>query len=524
MTRSRIGMPEVESRSIFEHPLARYIQRVKQGYASQLSGGLSAKKQVALDMTKRSSTADTLVFDPGNRQVSPRGAGPLSPKMSLGKPVDYDTWYLLWAGNILLHGHADYTTEEQIDNSIEKLATFFGEVDPGGTLRALKQPVQAENTERNRTSGGLYPVNVSIIGLSGMSAGPVSRDGIADWKYAIKEAFFETILDTNTPFYPSVARSPRAPFVNYTPPDLSPMPPKIDEGPFQVGPKDPHVPGYAGYIAFPVGAMGVMWQIAVTTASALENGTITGVRPYDAQTGIVSGGELLPPFDMVKSDVPGHKVLDKGYLVTDNTTIEYPAQPFPEMDNPKAHGWMRYWIKKNNVEIIPGELVALVCRPYPNHCWWFQESSPIVYAGNWIETEFYTSGVVKEVLEPWTSEDPMPSEGYYDPDEQVSKGVADKHYRVWVKNEELILEASDFLEYEVDDKVGILKVWRDEDVNDGMYAYSSDAAKPKNFNWMDLEFHNLEGKTTDDNDLFITTWQIVPVAFYESSGNSMGGA
>lgn len=524
MTRPRIDVTQVENRSIFEHPLARYIQRVKQGYASQLSGGLSPKRQASWDMMGRTEVADTLVFDPGNRQSSPRSPGPLSPKVSLGKPIDYDTWYLFWAGNILRKGHADFSLEEWITRSLEKMEAYFLAVDPAGVLRALKQPVQAENVDRIQSSGGVYPVGVSILGFSGMSAGPVSRDIIADWKYTVKESFFETILETNTPFYPSLAREKSVPFERYVPQGLQPMPPKPDTAPYQVGPKDPHTDGYSGYIAFPVGAMGTMWQMAVATGSALANGSISGVRPYDAQTAIVSGGELLPPFDMIRSDVPGHKLLDKGYLVSDDTTVEYPAQPFPDMDNPKAHGWFRYWIKKNNVEIIPGELVALVCRPYPNHCWWFQESSPIVYAGNWIETEFYTSGIVKEVIEPWISDDPMPATGYYDPDLQVSKGVDGNHYRVWVKNEELILESSDFLEYEVDDTVGILKTWRDEDVNNGGYVFSSDEAKPKNFNWMDLQFFNLEGKNTDDNDLFITDWVLVPVAFYESSGNSMGGA
>lgn len=526
-------------KSVFAHPFVRYVQRIKENNNSDntLSGASLAKLQTLWGLIGLGNMADRLLQEPGNRVVdydfektSDKG---MLPKVGLGKPIDYDVWYLFWAGNILRKGHADFSPEEWITRSLEKMVDYFHEVDPSDILKALKQPVQDENVGKTFTypESSIYPANTAaVLGFASMSAGPISRDNIADWKYTIKEAWFETILESDAPFYPSLEREKSVPFVQYVPP-TSPegytyqtLPVKQDEAPYIVGPKEKPPDGYAGYIAFPVGAMGVMWQMAVTTASALTR-TVGGVHPADALTSVVSGNELYPPFDLQRKDVGGHKVLDKGYLVSDNTTVEYPAQPFPDIGNPKAHGWFRYWIKKNNVEIIPGELVALVCRPYPNHCWWFQESSPFVYAGNWIETEFYTSGVVKEVLEPWTDdEEPMPSSGYYDPDEQVSKGVDGNHYRVWVKNEELILESSDFLVYAVDDKVGILKTWRDQDVNGGGYVYSSDAAKPKNFNWMDLQFFNLEGKNTDDNDLFITDWVLVPVAFYESSGNSMGGA
>jgi|GEM_PF-3403328 len=538
---------ESENQSFSEHPFVRYINQSRQlsGTDHALDGATRAKLQTLWGLIGLGDMAGTLLQQPGDRtldydQDKTKGKG-LIPKVALGKPVSPDVWYLKWAGNILRRGHSDYTDEEWITHSLEKMAGYFNEVDPLGRLKSLKQPVQDENVQRTFTYPGssIYPAKTTgVQGFSGMSPGAIESWVVANWRYTIKEAWYETILKNDSPFYPALPRSKSEPMTKYVPSEspngaiFRPSSPQKDDAPYTVGPKEPPPDGYVGYLAFPVGAMGIMWQIALATESSI-NRSFIGVRAPDEETKTLAGNELYPPFDINRKDVAGAKLVDKGYEVTDHTTVEYPAQPFPGLENPSLHGWMRYWIKRDNVEIVPGEFVGLVCRAYPDFCWWYQESSPFVYAGNWLETEFYTSGVVKSVLSPWAYDDyearspSMPeqdktaAEAYYDPHEYAMDfHVGSKLYRIWVKHEELILASSDFKEYEAGDRVGIIKAWRSQDVNDGGYIYSNDKNRPKNFNWMDLQFFNLEGKNTNDADLFITDWQIVPVDFFGATGGA----
>ena len=53
---------------------------------------------------------------------------------------------------------------------------------------------------------------------------------------------------------------------------------------------------------------------------------------------------------------------------------------------------------------------------------------------------------------------------------------------MWIKNEELILKSSDFYEYEVDERVGILKTYREQ--AEGLQGQPSDFTL---FSWESLE-------------------------------------
>ena len=186
---------------------------------------------------------------------------------------------------------------------------------------------------------------------------------------------------------------------------------------------------------------------------------------------------------------------------------------FEGLDNPELHQWMRYWITPDNKEIVPGEFVGLLCRPWPLHCWWFQETAPIVYSGNWVETEFYTSGIVKEVLEP---PDPGGNGGgdFTPEDNEVGN-----RYRVWVKNEEILVKSSDFLEYEEDEQVSLLKTWREggDGSGGGSVGPASETEEASgNFTWQDLEL-------LDTGEELTREWVIVPAEFYGTAGGSVGG-
>jgi hypothetical protein len=258
----------------------------------------------------------------------------------------------------------------------------------------------------------------------------------------------------------------------------------------------------AGYIAVPIGPLGVQWRISLATESSLSDGTGNGVSPATRDNYTMQGGDLLPPFEFDVRENCGEMIMDKGYILDDDSTCEL----FSDDDAYPPHKWLRYWIKKENTTIIPGEFVGILCRPWPLHCWWKQETTPFVYAGNWLETEFYASGVVKEIWE---------EDEYSGEDDEVGR-----RYRVWVKNEEITVKSSDFLDYEVDERVGILKTYRDGDGGSsfgGSMTSAGDGGGTTNFSYEQLALQ-------DTGSELNTEFVIVPVNFYGTGGNSVGGA
>jgi len=417
--------------------LLTYIKRIrsKQSLGADIVGASMARRQALLDMMGLSQLADRLSFAPGDRTLN-YGDDDFPARVGLGLPIAYDVWYLYDAGNVLIFGGK--TREE----TMEKMEDYFDSID---NAKPLKSPETAPTPGAYTLSGG---------GGSG-----VTPDTLGAVAYVVKEARYEVWLTGGSMAYGSI------------------------------GPKE-NQHNYVGYIAFPVGPLGVMWGISLTTDSSLSSGNSGSVRPVDALNATVQGGQLLPPFDVGSAEVAGQKLMSKGYLVEDDTCVEILAPEFGGIDNPALHQWLRYWIKPDNVEIVPGEFVGLLCRPWPLHCWWFQETSPILYAGHWVETEFYTSGIVKEVQ-------------VIDDDFEPQEGEVGNRYKVWVKNEEVIVKSTDFFEYEVDERVGVLKTYREgeSDVN--------------SFNWQSLELQ-------DTGEALNTEWVIIPASFYDSSGG-VGG-
>jgi hypothetical protein len=332
---------------------------------------------------------------------------------------------------------------KSIEESMEKMVHYFSSVDNAKPMRS--------------PSGGPSTATISC----------------EDFVYTIKEARFEIYLEGNGSAFDSVG------------PSIS----KND---------------MAGYIAVPIGPFGVMWRMSLGTESSLSDGSSANVKPSSSDNHTTQGGELLPPFDFSIRETCGEMMIDKGYVLDDESTCELLADGFD--DDPPKHKWLRYWIKSDNTAIIPGEFVGILCRPWPLHCWWKQETAPFVYAGNWIETEFYTSGVVKQIWE----------EDEYTPE----SNEVGRRYKVWVKNEELIVKSSDFLEYEINERVGLLKTYRD---GNGGPSYGGDMtpAGPgggtTNFSWQELELQNT-------GEALNKEWTIVPVDFYGTGGNKVGGA
>jgi len=163
-------------------------------------------------------------------------------------------------------------------------------------------------------------------------------------------------------------------------------------------------------------------------------------------------------------------LLNTCYLAASN--VKWWAKNLPGEPEPKnLHWWLRVNLGDPKAKFpVPGEFLALGVRLMPDAPWGQQKSSPFLYSGNWMDTVYYTGGVVKEVLEP-DEATPYP------------------RYRVTWRKFEVEARPSDFAEYRAGDRVAILK-----DVS---------TEKPSQL-WKD------EDATAFDKD----TWVIAPVSFY----------
>lgn len=155
---------------------------------------------------------------------------------------------------------------------------------------------------------------------------------------------------------------------------------------------------------------------------------------------------------------------------------------------PKLHWWLRTRFLKDQDTPpkypTPGQFMALGVRMMPDEPWGTgagkQKSSPFIFSGNWADTVFYTGAKVISIEDP-TDERPFPL------------------YTVSWRGKEYKVCPSDFSEYQVGDKVAILK----------------DVAADKDSQlWKDDDMKNFGGDQSN--------WQIVPVLFYDKEAENGG--
>lgn len=253
---------------------------------------------------------------------------------------------------------------------------------------------------------------------------------------------------------------------------------------------------YCGYIAFPVGQLGVMEVIAIMKETEISGYKFTAVdsnssylpkeKPVlkdDEKPTIQSPPEMFPDMKDANGNALagqnycyGQQIVISAYLMQEN--VEYPAVNQKDYEAAEPKKWMRYWVKKKDTFPVPGEFIGILTRPVacPPHLWWFQESSPFLYAGNWMETRYLTSGVVTSVSQDY----PI--------------------YGVKVQGCEVMAYASDFFSYKVGDRVAIAKIYDMSSSND---AYT----------WLDQTHLKTADKGTG-----IFNYMIIPATFYKLKG------
>jgi hypothetical protein len=305
---------------------------------------------------------------------------------------------------------------------------------------------------------------------------------------------------------------------------------------------DGPVPGfkvndYCGYLTFPVGQLGVMQVISILAESDTDSDDF--ILKDKEKPFVPSEPEMFPPSSVfllnegattpdnekltslgidyeyaLTNDCFGRHMIEDGYLMPDNERqkIEYPADHIPEttrtskIDSPEENkkiyadvnpkGWMRYWIKKDDTFPVPGEFIGILVKPVavPPHVWWFQESTPFVYAGCWFETNNLTSGIVESVT----------------PEESREDGGIGVLYEVRVQGYSIEIESSDFFEYEVGERVGIVKmdsINEDETPAEGSFSHADQVYLTEE-DWILINGHDYGNIS---NDKYI----ILPIEFFQ---------
>jgi len=449
----------------------------------QMSGSLSNRLVQLFRMANETKgfTYAPIAVDPGDYiRIGDDG----TPGLALSLPIAYDVWYLWKTVNVLSDNEEDQLLFAQL--VLDPLLTRLGGITP---IRMVPKEMLAPDPN------SLFPIDPPDLTF-------FQDNGF----YFVKEMRFETFIKDRSPEYPS------------------PGPQKIiEDGKDKQGMGQGDV--YAGYLAFPVGSLGVMETISFVCDSLLDGIEKDG-QEYDGTYDAVSGNGLLPPVESQAGQCKGLKLYEKAYLRT-CIDVEYPAAEMQGHDFIAPHNWLRLWLDKENTYPIPGEFVGITVKPLavPPHCWWFQETSPLLYSGNWFETDYYTSGIVLAVIKNTdegqyeaseVSDEYSQRTGYGDyivsvGDEFLLPGIGNI-YKVRVKDQDLYLKSTDFKEYKINERVAIVK---------------GAGININNFNWTQLTPGKMiPGETVDsrqDYDLIMSgqvfeinsTWVVAPITFYE---------
>jgi len=260
---------------------------------------------------------------------------------------------------------------------------------------------------------------------------------------------------------------------------------------------DSNVPGgankddYCGCLMFPVGQLGIMEVVSMFQETELE---VDGFSLEETERPVIlDDPQMFPPMEHAGEGWSfGKYLVERGYLVPEDvksqvelmSTVVISKADYTQDVKPKS--WTKWWIKKEDKLPVPGEFIGILIKPLsvPPHVWWFQESTPLLYAGNWVETENLTSGVITQVTLEANRTD----------------GGVGNEYWVKINGIECIAYASDFKLYAVDERVAVLKRW------------TTSEKSVRSFTWKDQRDgqHPVKNEVTQE-------FMIMPITFYKES-------
>lgn len=387
---------------------------------ASFTGDLSERVRELLSMTGEDVSKAIVSIQPGDYI---RTGSDKNPGISLAVPIGYDIWYLFHTANVLNLEDGDRTSEilERLDPFLSKLQ----DIKPLKSIRDVRDlSYEYYWTWRNSAN---YWTNSA--------------------PYMIKVMRYETILNGKGFKYYSEG-----------------MP-----------------EGSVGFLAFPVGQLGVMEILSLMGESITEADDFS----ISGEEAIIEAGEMMAPVHHNRGACAGEHIIEEGYLIPDGVKekVELMSADFEGQESVEPHRWLRYWLMSEDTWPVPGEFVALLAKSELFHVIWFQETQPLLYSGQYWETEYYTSGIIQEIIEP-------------DDESEEETNI----YRVFVRGFEMWLRPSDFFLYEKDDRVAIVK---------------ETLELIDNFDWTLLEnFKNNESSSEDSPD---EDWYVAPISFYEDT-------
>ena len=344
------------------------------------------------------------------------------PGISLAAPIGYDVWYLFPTANVL-----DFEDNERTDEILERLDPFLSKLQGIKPLKTLRN-----KDDLSFTSWWSWPASMDYWTNSA--------------PYMIKEMRYETILEGRS-------------FKYYS---------------------DGMPSGSVGFLAFPVGQLGVMEIVSLIGESVTEADGFS----IDAQEAIVEAGDMMAPVHDNRGYCVGEHLIEGGYLIQNEDgvdRVELMSEDFEGQESVEPHRWLRYWLMPEDTFPVPGEFVALVAKSELFHANWFQPTQPLLYSGQFFQTEYYTSGTIQEIIEP-------------DDESEEETNI----YRVFVGGYEMWLRPTDFFLYSVDDRVAIVKETLD---------------LVDNMDWTLLLSDKDNDSSSEDNP--DEDWYIAPISFYE---------
>lgn len=385
---------------------------------ASFTGDLSERVRKLFSLAGEEAAAAIVAIQPGDYI---RTGSNKSPGISLAAPIGYDIWYLFPTANVL--NFEDAEDDARTDEILERLEPFLSALQDIKPLKTIR-----DKADLSHHDWWSWPSSMSYWENSA--------------PYMIKEMRYETVLNGKGFKYYSEG-----------------MP-----------------EGSIGYLAFPIGQLGVMEIVSLIGESVTEDASFS----IAGEEGVIEAGGMMAPVHNNRGYCIGEHLIEGGYLIQDSK-IELMSEDFEGQESVAPHKWLRYWIDSEDTFPVPGEFVALLTKSELFHIVWFQETYPFLYSGQYWESEYYTSGIIKEVIEP-------------DDESEEETSI----YRVWVRGYEMYLRPSDFAEYEVNDRVAIVKETLDLIDNMDWTLIESD----KN--------NNSSSKDSPDED-----WVIVPVSFYK---------
>lgn len=445
--------------------------------------GISGSGRLLGDFIRKAT--DILLLDPGDYATKTH---------HISAPLAIDLWYLNNAVNLITYIDADTDTETFVSENLKFLEDKLEGLKPlkevtidsikATTVETAKlaDPPSAPRHLMDEVPPDM-PLPDPYMDLQQLRA---YLQSVIAWAQTCKE--IQVSNRTSFRVEKSLWSNQGDYFINVAPYEI-----KHPEFLFTFDTEDIDTDNLAGCLLFPVGQLGVMEMISYFQETWTEEDDFALDAGGEA-IHVVEDPEMFPPISEIELDKSyGEILIRNGYLIPEDKqeVFEYlqkeenlTVADYPEDIAPKT--WARLWITREDEMPVPGEFIGILIKPIlvPPHVWWFQETAPFIYAGNWVETQNLTSGVITSVTL----------------EADRTDGEIGNEYKVKVNGTEITAYASDFKLYAVNDRVAILKRW------------TTAEAATKAFTWLDQK--NGTHPVKDEKSY---EFVILPITFYKES-------